>query len=104
MPKNHRIRYLQSALSDLEDIVSYIREQLDAPQVALNLVDRLDKAISRLECFPFSGHPYSLNRRLADEHRILVVDNYLVFYVVYDGVVEIRRVLYGKRKHEDHLY
>lgn len=31
-----------------------------------------------------------------------VVDNYLVFYVVYDsdGIVEIRRILYGKRNYE----
>lgn len=63
MTKNHRIQYLQSALSDLGDIVIYVREQLDAPQAATNLVDRLDTAISRLECFPFSGHPYSLTRQ-----------------------------------------
>ncbi|MBP2113345.1 plasmid stabilization system protein ParE [Paenibacillus silagei] len=31
----------------------------------------------------------------------MVVENYIVFYVVLDDIVEIRRVLHGKRKYED---
>lgn len=84
------------------DIVSYISGRFYAPQAAAGLVDKLDKAISSLEQFPFSGHPYVNKYRLEDEYRMLIVGNYLVFYVVYDsdGIVEIRRILYGKRNYE----
>lgn len=102
MGKKYKLRYLKLAQSDLLDIVSYISGQLSAPQAATELVDKLDKAISRLKHFPFSGHPYANKHKLEDEYRILVIENYLVFYVVYDidGIVEIRRIIYGKRNYE----
>lgn len=103
MEKTYKLRYLKLAHSDLLDIVSYISDQLYAPQAATDLVDKLDKVISRLEQFPFSGHPYANKQKLEDEYRILVVENYLVFYVVYDSVVEIRRIIYGKRNYQDLL-
>lgn len=105
MAKRYRLRYLNLAQSDLLDIVRYIGGQRYAPQAAAKLVDKLDEAISRLEQFPFSGHRYANKYRLEDEHRVLVVDNYLVFYVVYDSdaIVEIRRIIYGKRNYEELL-
>jgi plasmid stabilization system protein ParE len=33
-------------------------------------------------------------------YKILVIGNYLVFYVVRDDVVEIRRIIHGKRNYE----
>jgi plasmid stabilization system protein ParE len=56
--------------------------------------------ISRLELYPFSGHPYTKNQKLGDEYRLLVVEDYFVFYVVHDNDVEIRRVIYGRRSYE----
>ena len=32
-------------------------------------------------------------------YRMLIIDNYLVFYVVKDCIVEIRRILHGRRKY-----
>ncbi|GED67999.1 translation repressor RelE [Brevibacillus reuszeri] len=87
--KRYDIRYLAVAQSDLVDIVQYISEQLHAPEAAIHLVDKLDKAISYLQYFPFSGHHYKSNRGLKDQYRILVVENYLVFYAVMDNLVEI---------------
>ena len=63
----YKLRYLELAQFDLLDIISYISNQLSAPQAATNLVDKLDGAIARLEQFPFSGHPYIKNQKLEDE-------------------------------------
>ncbi|RJX27111.1 MAG: type II toxin-antitoxin system RelE/ParE family toxin [Dethiobacter sp.] len=100
MERKNKIQYLELALSDLQDIVSYISQQLAAPQAALDLANKLDKAISNLEHFPFSGKSYSSDKRLKDEYRMLVVESYLVFYVVKNHTVEIRRIIYGKRKYD----
>lgn len=42
------------------------------------------------------------NRRLTKKgYRILIVDNYLVFYVLLDNeTVEIRRIISGKRDYD----
>jgi len=100
MTKTYKLRYLKLAQSDLLDIVDYISNQLCNPQAATHLVDKLDKAICCLEQFPFSGHLYKNTQKLEDEYRILVVENYLVFYVVCENIVEIRRIIYGKRNYE----
>lgn len=39
------------------------------------------------------------NRLQSLKYRILVIDSYLVFYVVKDTIVEIRRILHGKRRY-----
>ncbi|SCW78524.1 addiction module toxin, RelE/StbE family [Paenibacillus tianmuensis] len=101
MEKKYNLRYLALAESDLIDIVNYISEQLCAPQAANNLVNKFEKAISRLEDFPYSGHPYRCTGKLEDEYRMLAVENYLVFYVVLDNIVEIRRIIYSKRNYEN---
>lgn len=101
MDKEYKLRYLRLALTDLQDIIDYVSNELTAPDAANDLLDKFDEAIARLELFPFSG-PIARNMNgLKDEYRSLVVENYIVFYVVLDNIVEIRRVLHGKRKYED---
>ncbi|MBY9082216.1 type II toxin-antitoxin system RelE/ParE family toxin [Paenibacillus sp. HN-1] len=100
MEKNYDLRYLAVARLDLVDIVQYISEQLHAPEAAIHLVDKFDKAIFKLKQFPFSGHRYKSMGGLKDEYRMLVVENYLVFYVVMDNLVEVRRIIYSKRDYE----
>jgi toxin ParE1/3/4 len=32
-------------------------------------------------------------------YKMLVINNYLVFYVIKDGTIEIRRIVHGNRKY-----
>jgi len=98
--KTYKILYLKLAQSDLLDITDYIINKLYAPQAAIDLLDRLDEGISRLRQFPYSGHLYKSNKKFEDDIRMLIINNFLVFYVVYDHTVEVRRILYGKRNYE----
>jgi plasmid stabilization system protein ParE len=44
MEKRYSLRYLAVALSDLEDIVDYISEELFAPEAAMHLVDKIEQS------------------------------------------------------------
>jgi addiction module RelE/StbE family toxin len=96
--KRFPIYYLPPAERDLEDIFDYIRR--DSPEQAPKFVAKIDRAVSRLSRFPQSGaiprDPY-LKRK---GYRIIVVDNYLVFYRSEKGGVFIYRVLHGRRRYE----
>jgi toxin ParE1/3/4 len=97
MEKKLPIKYLPSASQDITDIIEYI--SVDNPPAALNLLNLFDEKISTLAYFPHRG-PIPNDKRLQLlNYRMLVVDNYLVFYVVYLEFIEIRRVLHGKRKY-----
>ncbi|MBH5317504.1 type II toxin-antitoxin system RelE/ParE family toxin [Paenibacillus sp. GSMTC-2017] len=97
MEKKYTLRYLALAQSDLLDITNYISEQLFAPEAAIHLVEKFEEAISRLEYFPYSGRLYRSTGKLKDEYRILFVESYLIFYIILDNTVEIRRIIYSKR-------
>jgi plasmid stabilization system protein ParE len=92
----HDIRYLPLASRDLSNIVSYVADELKAPNAAMDLINELDTFISRLAQFPYSCRVYQPEKSLKNEYRILPVKNYLVFYVVKEDVVEIHRVIYAK--------
>ena len=92
----YEIRYLPLARKDLSNIVSYIADELKAPKVSMDLSNALDESISRLEQFPFSCRVYQPIKELENEYRLLSVNNYAVFYVVKEKVVEVHRVVYAK--------
>jgi len=98
MEEKYKIEYLPSSAKDLTEIVDYIK--IDSPQYVLNFLDKIDESISRLEQFPFIGVIPKDIRLQSLGYRILIIDNYLVFYVVFDDIVEIRRIISGKRKYE----
>ncbi len=96
--KTYNVEYLPLAVIDLQEISDYITSELKAPLAALNLLANLEESISNLEIFPFCGLRYKGNRMLEYDYRMLSVENYIVFYVVFEDSVEIHRVIYGKRK------
>lgn len=98
MPK-HLLNITEAAEQDLAEIVEYISN--DNPAAALKLVENIEQSVLQLEDFPLIGVTPK-NRRLTRKgYRILVVDIYLVFYVLADNeTVEIRRIIGGKRDYK----
>jgi addiction module RelE/StbE family toxin len=86
------------AKQDLQDIVDYLNEL--SPDVALKLYDEIVESIGSLSQMP-ERCPLMKNPVLrAKGYRVLIVHNYMVFYVVNGNQVEIRRILYGRRQYE----
>lgn len=98
MNRKCEIYYLPSATNDLEEIIDYIK--LDSPKSAVNMLNLIDETISKLGDFPEIG-VVPKNRRLKKlGYRILIMGNYLAFYVIKDDMIEIRRVLHGNRNYK----
>ena len=88
------------ALDDLRGILDYITIELSSPSAAEKLIDKMQVAVENLCEFPFS-HPLISDAVLSNKgYRLLVVDNFHLFYVVCENKVIVRRVLYGRRKFE----
>jgi addiction module RelE/StbE family toxin len=100
MINKFHIEYLPTAEKDLIDIFEYILS--DNPSAATNFLDKIDESILKLEDFPYIGVVPDDSRLKYLGYRILIVENYLVFYVVYEDedLVEIRRILHGKRQYD----
>lgn len=92
-----KIRYSKSAIRDLEEIGDYIAETLKSPVAALNTVNKIQDAVDMLICFPQIGSPLSSIVSVETDYRFLVSGNYLVFYRERKEVINIDRVIYGRR-------
>ena len=91
------IEYSKDSRQDLMDIKRYIKYNLQEPTIANNLITKIRKEIDKLandpEIYPIVDDVYI--KKL--EIRKIIVDNYIVFYRVQNNIVEIVRVIYGKR-------
>ena len=93
----YSVEYLPMAYDDLDDIFTYIAT--DDPGLAIKILDEFDIAILHLEEFPDMGVNIK-NRRLANKgYKMLIINDYLVFYVMVTNIIEIRRIISSKRNY-----
>ena len=88
---------------DLNEIFDYLVSELFSPQAAEQLIENIQDAVERVCEFPFS-RPLLTNTILRGKgYRLLVVQNFNIFYVVENQTVVIRRILHGSRNYESML-
>ena len=95
MGNKYTLRYLPVAVDDLVSIFDWIAN--DSPAKAAVFVEKLDQRIGNLETQPFLGHTPRDEKLKNSGHRILVIEPYLVFYMIRGKTVEIHRVVHGSR-------
>ncbi|WP_294521203.1 type II toxin-antitoxin system RelE/ParE family toxin [uncultured Anaerovibrio sp.] len=91
----YAVKLTKDALNDMEALYEHIAVRLQAPEIALEQYNRIADAILTLESLPnrfglFECEP----ERSMGIHR-MIVDNYVVCYVVNSWVVTVTNVLYG---------
>ena len=96
MPR--RIDLSRAALADFDDIYDYIAR--DNPRAAAKILRSLDESIQLLADQPKLGKVFR-HRRL--RLRLLTHGDYLVFYRERPGMIEVVRVIHGRRNIPDIL-
>lgn len=92
------------AQTDLEEIKSYIADELENPTAALATVNRITKTLRILRTHAFAGAPLSSVTDVESDYRFLVSGNYLAFYRAYGNTVYVDRILYGRRDYLHTLF
>jgi plasmid stabilization system protein ParE len=87
---------LPSFYEELDEILDYISNTLEASGAARNLTIEIRKALKDLRKFPFAHRLYRPLEPLPFEFRIITIKNYLVFYTVKD-FIEVHHIFYKKR-------
>lgn len=101
--KHYKLRYLPLFEEDLTNIVEYIAWNLHNPLAAEEFLDDVQKAIrDRLTSSNSFEKFHSAKERLHPYYRIYV-KNYVIYYVVIENVMEVRRIIYGKRNVKKHV-
>lgn len=99
MTKNNSyiIEYLPLFEDDLNEIVDYILFKLHNKSAALKLIDAIETAILERSYNPISFQTFHSLRYRKDTYYKIHVNHFIVYYVVKQNVMEVRRLLYNKR-------
>jgi toxin ParE1/3/4 len=101
MANRYTLRYLPVAVDDLTSIFDWIAS--DGPANAAAFIEKIDRRIGDLETHPFLGRIPREDKLKSSGYRVLVVESYVVFYVVHGKTVEIHRVVHGSRNLDEIL-
>lgn len=94
--KKYSIIYLPLFYKDLNKITKYITHKLNNRIAADNLINEVKQKIEIRAYNPNSYERCTSSKRKHIYYR-LYIKNYIVFYIVKDNIMEIRRILYNKR-------
>ncbi len=104
--EKYQLRYLPIFFDDVNEITSYIKNELSNEKAASDLIDAIEIAIlHRLPVCESFEIFHSKRQRKYSYYRIYV-KNYIVYYVVIDDedngkIMEVRRLLYNRHDWED---
>lgn len=101
MANKYIIRYLPVAVDDLISIFDWIAS--DSPDRGAGFIGKIDQRIESLKMTPFLGRIPRDEELKNSGYRVLVIESYLVFYVVRAKAVEIHRIVHGSRHLDDIL-
>lgn len=90
-----RIRLSKKADADLDEIWLFLANESQSESVATRAVDQIAKSFDLLVHFPYAGRACP-SAKYADLRRYSCAD-YLIYYRVGKGALQIIRVLHGKR-------
>lgn len=97
----YKITILQIAREDIGEIFFYIAA--DSPKSALEMTDKITDKIDMLTELPLIGKIVPDNELAKQEYRMLIINNYIVFYKVIEDEVVVYRILHGMRDYPDLL-
>lgn len=85
----------------LRDSIFYIAEDSGNVDIALNYLDKIEKAVIRLEDFPYSGSTprYSVLRKQG--YQVLIVERHLIFYKVVGERVILYAIVDSRREYKN---
>ena len=94
----YKLSILPIAQYDMKEIIDHVNTL--SPQAALNLYDEIVEGIGSLAEMPIRCPLLRTPELRAKGYRALRVKNYMVFYIVIEDIVQIRRVLYAQSRYE----
>ena len=93
--EKYEVNVTDEALDDMEKIYEYIAFELLSPENAMGQYNRIADAILTLDSLPDRFALFESEPEHSWGMRRMVVDNYLVCYIVDSGIVTVTDVLYG---------
>ena len=91
------VKVSPQAAEDLLEIKNYIENELQNPIAAHNTVEKIVEPYEDLANFPEIGIPVERNAACPTEYKLVLANNYAIFYRTEDDCVKVIRIMYSRR-------
>lgn len=101
--KKYNYVLTETAENDIDEVFSYISEDLSNTIAATDLADELEEKLSEICKNPLSGRIVENDFLKRDDIRRFLVRNYIVYYVIDEENcrVAVLRMVYGRRNQDE---
>ena len=99
--EQYNVKIFPIAQKDLHNIVDYLNTL--SPNSAIQYYDLIIEKILDLSTMPKRCPLVKDTQLRLRGYRKLLIKNYIVFFVINDKTIEIRRILYARRQYESLL-
>lgn len=99
--EQYDIKILKKAQNDLEEVVIYLNQFYS--ETAIKYYDLIISEISKLSINPERCALVREEALRQKGYRYLLAKNYIVFFVIKETTVQIRRILYHKQQYKNFL-
>lgn len=93
----YKIKYSSTFINQFNNILKYLVHKLKNKIAAENFYNEVIKEIETRSKNPVNYEKYLSTRKRKNAYYRIHVKNYIIFYIVKDNTMEIRRILYSKR-------
>lgn len=93
----YTIKYSSTFIKQFNNILKYFMHKLKNKIAAENFYNDVINEIETRSKNPESYEKYLSTRKRKNSYYKIYVKNYIIFYVVKDNTMEIRRILYSRR-------
>ncbi len=91
------IKYSSTYINQFNSILKYLVDNLKNKIAAENFYNEVIKEIEKRSNNPESYEKYISNRKRKNTYYKIRVKNYMIFYIVKENIMEVRRILYSRR-------
>lgn len=95
MTDKYKLKYSIAFYNDFEEIISYIKYELKNEIAAMNLINKVERAIIRRIKNPMGYEKYKT--RAGNVYYKIYINNFAIFYTMNENIMEVRRMIYNKR-------
>lgn len=99
---SERYSYLmtEAALSDAEEAIDYISNELCNPEAASSFADELEEKLEEICRTPKAGRPVQNPYLRRSDVRRFLVKNYTAYYIINEDKIIVLRIVYSKRNQD----
>lgn len=95
-----QVKLTEKFLDELKSITTFIVQNSQSETPGVKFYDKIESAVMNLKDFPEMGVVPRYRALRLKEYRVLIVENYLIFYRIEGDIVMVYHIVHAKQDYK----